>query len=107
MELERILDGRKINLLFIDGDHSYGGAKSDFQMYGDFVARDGLIVFHDIMSFPETWGSGFDVGVLWRELKGNSRTSEIVNTEAPPFSRDPEQWERFGLPAYGFGLLYR
>ncbi|MCM3598082.1 class I SAM-dependent methyltransferase [Metabacillus idriensis] len=79
-DLIRILGDRKIDLLFIDGDHSYGGVKSDFNMYKDLVAPEGVIAFHDINSRPESWGRGFDVGLFWDELKLNhGSTKEIID----------------------------
>lgn len=39
------------DLLFIDGDHSYEGAKQDFDLYFPIVKEGGLVVFHDY-SFP-------------------------------------------------------
>jgi predicted O-methyltransferase YrrM len=104
-DLARLLDGREIDLLFIDGDHSYAGAKSDFEMYGSFVAPGGLIAFHDIMMFPETWGRGFDVGILWRELAKTLQTREIVDPDAPLIPPPLEEAERLGMPALGFGLV--
>lgn len=105
LDLAGLLGGRKVNLLFIDGDHSYGGARSDLEMYREFVAPDGLIVFHDIMMFPETWGRGFDVGILWRELTAIHRTREIIDRNAPFIPPPIEEAERWGMPALGFGLL--
>lgn len=35
----------KINLLFIDGDHSYDGVISDFYSYSDLVEKDGILIF--------------------------------------------------------------
>lgn len=43
-----ILDGEKLDLLFIDGDHSFDGVKTDYEFYSKFVNPDGFIVFHDI-----------------------------------------------------------
>lgn len=40
---------RKIDLLFIDGDHSYEGAKRDWEMFSPFVTPFGSIVFHDTL----------------------------------------------------------
>jgi hypothetical protein len=40
------LDG-PIDLLLIDGDHSYEGCRSDFENYMPHVAEDGLVLFHD------------------------------------------------------------
>jgi hypothetical protein len=47
-ELESILGARKANLIFIDGDHTYEGAKRDYEIYGPL--SDDLIIFHDIKS---------------------------------------------------------
>ena len=37
----------KIDFLFIDGDHSYEGVKSDFELYSKILTPGGLIVIHD------------------------------------------------------------
>jgi len=37
----------QIDLLFIDGDHSYMGVKQDFENYIGLVKSDGIIVFDD------------------------------------------------------------
>src|SRR5437016_2967510 len=47
--VRRLLAGRELDLLFIDGDHTYAGVSRDFAMYSGLVARGGLIVFHDIV----------------------------------------------------------
>ena len=107
LDLAQLLDGRKIDLLFIDADHSYGGARSDFEMYREYTAPTGLIVFHDILMFPETWGRGFDVGIFWRELRDRYRTREIVDRDAPMRPPPIEKAARFGTPALGFGLLFQ
>lgn len=43
--------GRKWNtpiaLLWIDGDHSYTGAKTDFELFSPWVIEGGVIAFHD------------------------------------------------------------
>jgi len=40
---------RPIDLLFIDGDHSFDGVKSDWDSFSPFVTEFGLVVFHDTM----------------------------------------------------------
>ena len=37
----------KVDLLFIDGDHSYNGATLDFELFSQFVKSGGYIVFDD------------------------------------------------------------
>lgn len=48
------LGSNEIDLLFIDGDHSIDGCKSDFELYAPRVAVGGYIIFHDI--FPALCG---------------------------------------------------
>jgi predicted O-methyltransferase YrrM len=36
-----------LELLFVDGDHSYEGAKADFERWGEFVRPGGQLLFHD------------------------------------------------------------
>jgi predicted O-methyltransferase YrrM len=38
---------RPIDLLFIDGDHSYEGCRADLNAWIDFVKQGGWIAFHD------------------------------------------------------------
>jgi len=37
-----------LDFLFIDGDHSYEGVSSDFNMYSPLVRPGGLVGFHDL-----------------------------------------------------------
>jgi hypothetical protein len=37
----------KIDLLFIDGDHSYEGVKQDFDLYSTILSPKGVIILHD------------------------------------------------------------
>jgi predicted O-methyltransferase YrrM len=86
-DLKKILDGREIDLLFIDGDHSYAAVKSDYEMYHPLVARDGLITFHDILEIPaqaSDWQRGNEVSIFWHELSRNVTSREIIDRSFPP-----------------------
>jgi predicted O-methyltransferase YrrM len=38
---------KPIDLLFIDGDHSYDGVKADWNSFTPYMSRFGIVVFHD------------------------------------------------------------
>ena len=75
-EVKAILDGKKIDFLFIDGDHTYEGIKKDFKMYSPLVEKNGMIAFHDIVThLPE---SECEVRKFWNEAKSEYECIEIV-----------------------------
>jgi predicted O-methyltransferase YrrM len=43
-----------VDLLFIDGDHSYAGVKTDFEGFRPWLTKQALVVFHDTTWDPET-----------------------------------------------------
>ncbi|MEO8223706.1 MAG: class I SAM-dependent methyltransferase, partial [Gammaproteobacteria bacterium] len=95
-KLVEILAGRTIDLLFIDGDHSYEGCLADFEMYHPLVSPDGLIALHDICLFPDEW-PGTGVGPAWQELKARYGGEEIIDptgVSTPPLQ--PDQHWRWG-----------
>lgn len=42
-----VIQDIKIDVLFIDGDHSYEGVKSDFDLYSKILSPNGIIILHD------------------------------------------------------------
>lgn len=76
------LDDRKIDVLFIDGDHRYEGAKQDFTTFSKLVRNGGLVLFHDIM--PDHGGSAWSGGVptLWGELSKLYPHTEFVHNRS-------------------------
>lgn len=65
-QVEECLGGCSLDLLFIDGDHTYNGCKSDFDIYSKLVRPGGLIAFHDIRGAKH---GSFQVWKFWNELK--------------------------------------
>jgi predicted O-methyltransferase YrrM len=72
--IRQLLGGRRLDLLFIDGDHSYQGAKTDFELYSPLVSPEGVVAFHDIAPGPSSGG----VPQLWQELKQTRLATEFV-----------------------------
>lgn len=71
-----LLGVRKVDFLFIDGDHSYEGVKRDFEMYSPLVAKGGIVAFHAIVpGRPEDVGG---VPRFWSEVKGRFKSREFV-----------------------------
>ena len=71
-----ILGNEKLDLLFIDGDHTYQGVKRDFELYGRLVGRNGIIGLHDILSHPRILAC--EVHKFWSEIREEYCHYEIV-----------------------------
>jgi len=80
---------QSLDVLFIDGDHTYEGVKHDFLSYSPLIRRGGIVAFHDIAEHPEK--AGGDVPRFWNALKASYRHEEII--------KNPEQ-------GWGIGVLY-
>jgi predicted O-methyltransferase YrrM len=105
-DLVRMLGGRGIDLLFIDGDHSYGGVRWDFEAYGSLVRPGGLIALHDVCLDPKNAARGFDVASYWRALKRSFSTRTIADRTAPVRMSIPKSSRRISLEhRMGIGLI--
>jgi len=60
--------GTPIDLLFIDGDHRYEGAKADWERFSRWMRPGGLVVMHDIVSRKVKKGSECGVWRVWNEI---------------------------------------
>ena len=69
-DLVNTLNGKQIDFLFIDGDHTYEGVKQDYKMYSSLVKNGGYIAFHDINDTQRHRDRNVYVGKLWNELEG-------------------------------------
>lgn len=87
--IENLLLDKPVDLLFIDGDHSYQGVKTDYVDYSPLVRSGGLIAFHDIVPGPEEYVGG--VPQFWQEVKEGRVAHEFV-----------ESWSQGGL---GIGVI--
>lgn len=68
-ELEVLLEGRKIDFLFIDADHRYDSVKQDWDRYLPYMNSKSIVGFHDIYYSDIIWDAGSQVSFLWDRLK--------------------------------------
>jgi predicted O-methyltransferase YrrM len=69
---DRVLDvlgGDRLDLLFIDGDHTPEGVDADFRMYSPLVREGGLVAFHDIVPGPPEYVGG--VPEFWKRTRND------------------------------------
>ena len=90
IELENILKDKKVDLLFIDGDHTYDGIKNDYLIYNKFVKKGGFIVFHDIKNTDYHKSVNCNVDIFWDELK------KLINTNFIEYCSD-DHWGGIGI----------
>jgi len=74
--IERELAGRKVDFLFIDGDHTEAGVESDYRAYRHLVREGGIIAFHDIAEKQDQPGN--EVQHFWKRLREEAVTEEII-----------------------------
>ncbi|CAG0932002.1 hypothetical protein PLCT1_01947 [Planctomycetaceae bacterium] len=67
-----LLGDQPLDLLFIDGDHTYEGVRQDYEMYGPMVRSGGMVAFHDIV---HTHWPGCQVDRFWGELSRDKSLS--------------------------------
>ncbi len=73
-------DGRPVDLLFIDGGHSYPEAIEDHRVYAALVRSGGIVALHDIGAHPGDSPIGCHVSIVWNELE---RAERCVTWRAP------------------------
>jgi predicted O-methyltransferase YrrM len=78
-QVRGILGGAPLDVLFIDGDHTYEGVKRDFELYAPLVRRGGMVVLHDIAQHLPN--SACNVRLYWKDLQSRYPVREIIESE--------------------------
>lgn len=79
-KVKTVLGDRRVDFLFIDGDHLYPGVKCDFLQYGPLVKPGGYIGFHDIMPAPHD--PDIQVSQLWDQIKGAFQSQQFLGVDS-------------------------
>lgn len=75
--VKKVFGDEKLDLLFIDGDHTLEGVTQDWEMYSPLVKTGGLVLFHDIVDHSKT-APTCQVKPLWDRLKENYEHHEFI-----------------------------
>ena len=77
----------ELELLFIDGDHSYDGAKADFDRWSAFVRPGGHVLLHDAVDtggygnvYPGVARLVGEIGTGWERQPGAGSIAHFVKT---------------------------
>ena len=71
-EARKIFD-KKIDILHIDAEHTYNAVTEDFNLFAPLVRENGIVLFHDITSFPN------DIGKFFEEIPNGTKNKIIEN----------------------------
>jgi predicted O-methyltransferase YrrM len=84
------LGNRRLDFLFVDGEHQAAAVHADFRSYAPLVRDGGILAFHDIVVHPEF--PHVRVHELWRELRARFPHEVEEVLEAPD-----QTWGGIGL----------
>jgi len=96
----KMLHGRNIDFLFIDGDHSLFGVMNDYVRFYPLVKKGGVVAFHDInpdqfiRTGEQSTSNVGGVPQFWELIKK-------VSSDCFEFIDDP------GQDGFGIGVLYK
>lgn len=95
-EFKSFIEKNSVEMVYIDGDHSYNGCWSDYLLFKD-NATTKYIVFHDIDN-----SSCPDIAKIWNEIKNDSQFKFIEFKNQYPKEDIP--WQKNYL---GIGVLIK
>ena len=75
-EASKVFEGNSIDILHIDGLHTYEAVKNDYETWRSKVTDNGVIIFHDTNVFEREFG----VWKLWKEISSDGVTFEFKHT---------------------------
>ncbi len=99
--LTRRLGGQMIDLLFIDGWHTYEAVKSDYEIYGPMTRH--IIAIHDIHTPPLDANDPVDVRRLWNEILATNKTDTLITIQ----HYNPRRMDEFNGRPLGIGLVVK
>lgn len=81
VQLVKMLDGDKLDGVFVDSLHTAEQSKKEFNMYSPLLASPGVFAFHDVEPKPE----GGSTGHYYQQMKFNYVYEEFRTNKHPNF----------------------
>ena len=78
---------RQINILHIDGLHTYEAVSNDYKNWSKFCNDESVIMFHDVESFPGSVGKFFHEIEGFKIVKKDSAGLGIITKSEATFDR--------------------
>lgn len=99
-ELAKTWSHGDIDILLIDGDHSYEGVKEDYLKWEPFVKEGGIILMHDVL-----WGHKGVGKFFWDEVKhpkaalplSKSGLGIVYKITGNPYDESKIRWGHKGI----------
>ncbi len=81
-DIERVLDGNKIDLVFIDAGHTHPHPIIDLIYILPFLHRESIVLLDDVVDYmrPNAWGESF-IFTGWTEDKYRAVSLDVKNNE--------------------------
>jgi predicted O-methyltransferase YrrM len=98
----QVLNGERLDYLFVDADHTYSGVQQDFSMYSPLVRSGGIVAFHDIVTHGEH--TKCEVASFWSDIKNRYRHLEFV--EQPQPGSQPLAVTGARMETSGIGVIF-
>lgn len=92
-KLAALLAGRDIDLLFIDGNHTYEGVKADAELYGPLTKH--LVAFHDVNGI--TYRNGGVNGYFAEMAKANGYITAVFHRYGETVSLERQEYVNMGI----------
>ena len=100
-QLKKRLNGRMIDVLFIDGLHTYEGVKADYDLYAPLTKH--IVAVHDIHTPKLVPGDTVDVIRWWRELLSKNTEDTVIIIQ----HHNPRPLHVFNGRPLGIGLIVK
>lgn len=98
LQVRRHIPAGSLDLLFIDGDHTYDGVVNDYFNYRHLVRPGGVVCVHDLLDTVHTQAYDSGVHKFWAELHTIAPSGSTHTFIAPD-----TDWGGIGLLQVGVG----